>query len=135
MSQFRLGATSLHRLQKVHPLLSACVVRAIQITSVDFTVFEGLRSLERQRELFDSGATKTLNSRHLVGKAVDLPAWRGFPVWDVVAAQQVANAMMQAAKDCGVVLRWGGDWDMDGDQSDEKFRDLVHFELPTDVYG
>jgi peptidoglycan L-alanyl-D-glutamate endopeptidase CwlK len=133
---FRLGTTSLARLQKVHPLLSACVVRAIQLTPVDFTVFEGMRSMERQRSLFETGKTKTLNSRHLVGKAVDLPAWKGGrPVWDRVDAQQVANAMMQAAKECGVTLRWGGDWDMDGDQADETFRDLVHFELPTAVYG
>ena len=133
---YRLGTTSLARLQKVHPLLSACVVRAIKVTSADFTVFEGLRTLERQQKLFDSGATKTLNSRHLVGKAVDLPAWlKGRPVWDPVAAQQIANAMFHASKECGVTLRWGGDWDMDGDQSDETFRDLVHFELPQSVYG
>ena len=132
---FKLGTTSLAKLQKVHPLLSACVVRAIQLTSVDFTVFEGLRTMERQRYLHEHGKTKTLNSRHLVGKAVDLPAWHGYPKWDAVDAQQIANAMFQAAKECGVTLRWGGDWDGDGDQKDETFRDLVHFELPTKVYG
>lgn len=135
MGNYRLGTASLARLQQVHPLLSACVVRAIQITPVDFTVYEGLRSMERQRYLYEHGKSKKLNSRHLVGKAVDLPAWHGYPKWDSDDAQQIASAMFQASKECGVTLRWGGDWDMDRDQSDEEWRDLVHFELPVRIYG
>jgi peptidoglycan L-alanyl-D-glutamate endopeptidase CwlK len=54
---FRLGTTSPARLQKVHPLLSACVVRALQLSSVDFTVYEGLRTFERQQVLMESGST------------------------------------------------------------------------------
>lgn len=133
---FALGKQSLHRLRGVHPLLVGVVVRAIRITSADFTVYEGVRSLARQMELFDSGRSRTMNSRHLTGHAVDLPAYRhGVPVWDSVLAQPIANAMLQASKECGVTLRWGGDWDMDGSQDDESFRDLVHFELPEAVYG
>jgi peptidoglycan L-alanyl-D-glutamate endopeptidase CwlK len=132
---YRLGSTSLSRLGGVHPLLVGCVVRAIRVTSVDFTVFEGVRSMDRQVELVRSGRSKTMDSRHLVGKAVDLPSWHGYPKWDRIDAQQIANAMFQSAKECGVTLRWGGDWNMNGDQTDESFRDLVHFELPISVYG
>jgi peptidoglycan L-alanyl-D-glutamate endopeptidase CwlK len=134
---FRLGTTSLARLQKVHPLLSACVVRAIQLTPVDFTVFEGMRSMERQRSLFETGKTKTLNSRHLVGKAVDIPAWiDGRATWDLEAAKQIAGAMYQAAKECGVTLRWGGTWSEDPEAPMSRtFVDAVHFELSTAVYG
>jgi peptidoglycan L-alanyl-D-glutamate endopeptidase CwlK len=132
---FALGKQSLSRLRGVHPLLVGVVVRAIRITSADFTVYEGLRSVERQRELFESGQSKKMNSRHLTGHAVDLPAYlNGVPVWDKVLAQPIMTAMMKAALDCGVTLRWGGDWDGDGDQEDETFRDLVHFELPKSVY-
>ena len=132
---FALGKQSLSRLRGVHPLLVGVVVRAIRITTADFTVYEGLRTMARQNELVAAGKSKTLNSRHLTGHAVDLPAYRhGVPVWDRVLAQPIMNAMMQSARDCGVELRWGGDWDMDGDQGDETFRDLVHFELPKGVY-
>lgn len=132
---YRLGTRSIATLEGVHPLLVACVVRAIRVTSADFTVFQGLRSLEEQERLVATGRSKTMSSRHLTGHAVDLPAWHGYPKWDKVDAQQIANAMFQGAKEMGVTLRWGGDWNMNGRQSDETFRDLVHFELPKSVYG
>ncbi len=132
---FKLGPTSIEKLRGVHPLLVAVVVRAIRLSAVDFTVYEGLRSLERQKELVASGASQTLNSRHLVGCAVDLPAWVGFPSWDIKLLRSIKVAMFAAAEEMGVTLRWGGDWDGDGDQRDETFRDDVHFELPEKLYG
>ena len=114
-------------------MLVGVVVRAIRITTSDFTVFEGLRTLERQRHLLALGKSTTLNSRHIVGKAVDLPWWDGRrPVWDKDRAMDIKVAMWQAASECGVTLRWGGDWDMDGGPPDW---DLVHFELPESIYG
>lgn len=77
MSGFSLGARSLLRLQGVHPSLVRVVKRAIRITPVDFTVLEGVRSRERQAELVRIGASKTMNSRHLTGHAVDLAPWVG----------------------------------------------------------
>ena len=72
---FKLGPRSVARLKGVHPDLVKVVERAIQLTPVDFTVLEGLRSLERQKALVAAGASQTLKSRHLDGHAVDLGAW------------------------------------------------------------
>ena len=72
---YRLGLRSRARLRGVHPDLVRVVTRAIEITDVDFTVLEGVRSLSRQRQLVAQGASKTMRSRHLTGHAVDLGAW------------------------------------------------------------
>ena len=64
---FALGPRSKMRLNGVHPDLVKVVERAIQITTIDFTVLEGVRSPERQRVLYDAGASQTLNSRHIPG--------------------------------------------------------------------
>ena len=120
-----LGKTSLKRLQGVHPDLIAVVKRAIEITSVDFTVLEGLRSVERQRELFNKGASKTMASRHITGHAVDLAPW---PIdWDNLSRfKQVASAVKEASEELGIPVLWGGDW--------RTFYDGPHFELDRKVY-
>lgn len=130
-SPFALGLTSLKRLEGVHPDLIRVVVRAIQLTPIDFTVIEGVRSWERQRELYAQGKSKVLNSKHLTGHAVDLAPWvRGAIPWDDWSAfDQVATAMLQAAEQLGVAIRWGGDWNQNGRSDDETFLDGPHFEL------
>lgn len=132
---FRLGKRSLERLEGVHPDLVRVVKKAITCTVCDFTVLEGLRSIERQRELFQAGASKIMNSRHITGHAVDLGAWLGGTVrWDWPLYYQIAAAVKMASVDEDVVIRWGGDWDSDGDYTDEKWRDGPHFELPRKLY-
>ena len=132
---FRLGKRSLERLEGVHPDLVRVVKKAINCTVCDFTILEGVRDIERQRELFQAGASKIMNSRHLTGHAVDLGAWLGGIVrWDWPLYYQIAAAMKMASVDEDVVIRWGGDWDSDGDYSDEKWRDGPHFELPRRLY-
>ena len=120
-----LGIRSRQRLSGVHPDLVAVVERAIQITEVDFTVLEGLRSRERQKQLVAKGASKTMNSRHLTGHAVDLAPW---PIdWnDLDRFRQVADAMKQASEELDVPVIWGGDW--------RTFYDGPHFELDRKVY-
>lgn len=131
MSQYRLGLASLRNLRGVHSDLVRVVTRAIQITPVDFTVLEGLRTPERQRELYAAGKSKTLNSKHLLGHAVDLAPWVNSGVswdrWELF--EQVAQAMLQAAKELNVQIRWGGDWNQNGRSDDESFLDGPHFEL------
>jgi len=120
---FRLSKRSWDRLDGVNPRLVGVVATAIQNTAVDFMVVEGVRTLERQRELVASGASQTLNSRHLTGDAVDLAAWvDGEPRWDWPLYYRIADAMKESADDLGVRIVWGGDW--------ESFRDGPHFELP-----
>jgi len=74
---FQLSQRSLDRLKGVDPKLVEVVKRAIEITEVDFGVTEGLRTLERQKELVAKGASHTLKSKHIGGKAVDLVAYVG----------------------------------------------------------
>lgn len=128
MSNFYLGRQSLDRLRLVHPLLSACVCLAIKKTTLDFTVLEGVRSYERQKQLYGSGASKTMDSRHLFqndgySHAVDLgPLVDGEIPWDTWNAFVVVNeAMQEAAKDLGVKLTWGGSW--------TSFKDGPHFQI------
>ena len=123
MSKYRLGLRSKTRLSGVHPDLQKVVKRAIEITDVDFTVLEGIRSKRRQRQLFNSGASKTMNSRHLTGHAIDLGAWVGGKVsWDWPLYYRIADAMKQASKELGVDIEWGGDW--------VSFKDGPHYQLP-----
>lgn len=122
---FQLGKASRERLVGVHPLLVKVVTHAIQLTPVDFQVYEGLRSPQRQEKLVAIGASKTLNSKHILqeetgyGHAVDLVPMIDFDGdgrselrWDWPLCYQVATAMRQASIDLGVGgIRWGGVWD------------------------
>lgn len=124
---FKLGPRSLARLEGVHPDLVKVVMRAIELTPVDFTVLEGLRTPERQKTLVAAGASQTLKSRHLTGHAVDLGAWVDEQVdWSWPLYHKIADAMKTAAKELGVSIICGADW--------EKFPDGPHFELDRKAY-
>ena len=124
---FTLGTRSRANLQGVHPDLVKVVQRAIQITSQDFTVIEGLRDIKRQEELLRRGATQTMNSRHLTGHAVDITPWvNGEISWDWKYYPEVAKAMKQAAQELKVDLEWGGNW--------KNFKDGPHYQLTWRSY-
>ena len=113
---YQLGKTSKQRLQGVDPRLVRCVQRAIQLTTQDFTVLEGVRSIATQRDYVRRGVSQTMASRHLrqpdgYGKAVDLVPWAGgMPRWEWPLIYPIAEAMRQAAVELGVPIRWGGAW-------------------------
>jgi peptidoglycan L-alanyl-D-glutamate endopeptidase CwlK len=93
------------------------------ITPMDFMVLEGVRTLDRQRQMVAQGRSRTLNSRHLTGHTVDLaPVENGSPVWDWPAYDLLAETVKEAARDVGVPIEWGGDW--------TSFRDGPHWQLP-----
>lgn len=122
-----LGARSLARLDGVHPDLVRVVKRAAAMSALDFTVLEGLRTKERQKQLFTQGATKTMNSRHLTGHAVDLaPMIGGAVSWDWPLYHKLAVTVKAAAQAEGVPIQWGGDW--------RSFKDGPHWELPWGSY-
>ena len=122
-----LGKRSNQRLEGVHADLVAVVELAITKTSIDFTVLEGLRSVARQRELVDKGASTTMNSRHLDGHAVDLGAYVGGTVrWDWPLYHKIADAMKEAAQELKVDMDWGGDW--------QSFPDGPHYQLSWSTY-
>ena len=124
---YKLGMRSLFRLRGVHPDLVNVVQRAIELTTVDFTVLEGLRTQDRQHELVAQGASKTMRSRHLTGHAVDLGAMiYGTVRWDWPLYYKIAEAMKTAALELKIPIEWGGDW--------ESFKDGPHYQLPWKEY-
>ena len=119
---YKLSLRSRQRLSGVHPDLVAVVKRAIEITTQDFFVGEGIRSVERQKRLVASGASRTMNSRHITGHAVDLHPYPykgdhdqdGVPNSDDYDAYEpIVDAMKQAAEELGVELEHGFDWGWD----------------------
>lgn len=127
--------SSLDKLKGIHPDLRRVMDRALQEAPFDFRITEGLRTIERQKQLVAQGASKTMRSRHLTGHAVDL-----VPLVDMnndgkVSAEEMyawplyhklAPAIKAAAKAEGVPIEWGGDW--------TKFRDGPHWQLPWASY-
>lgn len=132
----RLSQRSLRRMKSLHPDMIKVVKRASTILRyrgggmIDFSVGECLRTRERQRKLFEQGASRTLNSRHLRSPngychAVDLIALLDGKVtwsWRSGAFDKIADAMKQAAREYNIPIEWGGDW--------ASFKDGPHFQLP-----
>ena len=138
-----LGQRSLSRLEGLHPDLVRVVKKAAAISPLDFTVLEGLRTLERQKQLSQIGATKTLNSRHLTGHAVDLaPLIGGAVSWDWPLYHVLADVVRSASIAEKVPIRWGGTWKLlsaiqgpiTAKILSRSFPDGPHFELPRAQY-
>ena len=108
---YRFGATSKKRLAGVNPDLIGLCYRALSLSPHDFGISEGMRTLERQRELLAAGKSTTLNSYHLRGAAVDFAVYVGGKVtWDLKYYKEVADAFKLAAEEYGMRITWGGDW-------------------------
>ena len=108
---FELSSRSLNKLEGVEDNLVAVVTNAIELTKVDFGVICGKRTIEEQESLFAKGATKTMKSKHLDGRAVDLMAYiDGRGSWELSVYDEVADAMAEACRELNVVVRWGGAW-------------------------
>jgi len=113
---YKLGKHSLQELEGVHPRLIAVVERSIQLTTQDYTVFDGLRFLAEQKIYVETGVSQTLDSKHLpqldgYGHAVDLiPYINGKLRWEIVPMYPIALSMRQAAEELGAKIRWGGCW-------------------------
>lgn len=109
---FKLGTQSLKELEGVKPILVETVKVAIGISKCDFSVHDGIRTVEEQRQYVKNGTSKTMNSDHLRGEAVDLvPYVEGKLRWWWPQVYQVAAAMMVASRQTGAVLQWGCVWD------------------------
>lgn len=134
----QLDERSEKRLEGVNPTLVSIVRRAAKRLPFSLFVVEGLRTKERQEQLYAQGRTKpgpkvtwTMKSKHLDGRAVDLaPLIDGAIDWkDLKKFDQIAAAMIEAGKEVGVLVRWGADWDMDGLPRERGESDSPHFEL------
>ena len=108
---FKLSARSLRKLEGVEKDLVNVVLEAIKLTKVDFGVTYGLRTLEEQKELYESGRSQTMKSKHLDGRAVDLVAYFGPNVsWELNVYDDICDAMAEAARRHTVAIKWGAAW-------------------------
>lgn len=150
---FNLSQKSLDRMNGVDERLQRVVKRAIQLTKQDFMVLEGVRT--KQQCMINYGKGRTIAecvakgvpaqyanpnaakvtwlndpfaSKHVSGKAVDLVP---YPVdWnDLKKFDAIAQAMLQAAKELGVPVRWGADWNSNGKPRERGESDSPHFEI------
>lgn len=124
---YKFGDKSQEKLNTVHPDLQKLFIAAITASPLDFSITEGIRSLERQKELVAAKKSTTMNSRHLTGKAVDIAVFvDGKVTWDAKYYKVVADHIKQVAVKLGIAIKWGGDW--------VSFNDSPHFELDSKVY-
>ena len=124
---FKLSKRSLNNLVGVHPDLVLVTLRALELSPVDFSVIDGVRTIEEQKRLYDSGASQTMKSRHLTGHAVDLVAWAdGKMNWKAGLFFKINAAFSIAAQEHKIMLEWGGDW--------ETFKDYGHWQLSKKAY-
>lgn len=127
MSNFKFSQRSENNLKGVNPDLVKIVRRALQLSPVDFGITEGLRTVERQRQLVGAGKSQTMNSRHISGHAVDVFAYpTSAGSWEWKYYEQIATAFKQAAKELNIPVEWGGDW--------KTLKDGPHFQLPHAKY-
>lgn len=121
-----MDARSESNLIGVHPDLQA-VIRHVH-TRYRFVVMEGVRTAERQAQLLSEGKSRTQNSRHLTGHAVDIAVFdeSGTITWDFKYYSEVAQDIKRTAKDLGIPVKWGGEW--------SGFKDGTHFQLTWDAY-
>lgn len=155
-----LGSRSLARLEGVHPDLVRVFKRAAAMArpEEDFTILEGVRSVEQMYINYGKGRTarecaakgvpakyatprsakvtwlsNPLMSNHRkmadgFGRAVDAAP---YPIdWnDIGRFEKMALLIFRAAAAEGVVIRWGADWDGDGKFRERGETDSPHFEL------
>lgn len=135
MQHHKFSDRSKRRLSEAHPDLARVMLRALELSPIDFGISEVARTVERQRELIDAGASLLKDpkrSRHVVAPnghahAVDVYAYiGGLARWDWPLYEKIATAVKQAAAELGVPIEWGGDW--------ASFRDGPHFQLPWKEY-
>ena len=107
----KFNTTSIRRMSGVDPRLVAVMKAARAASPIPFEITEGLRDKERQRYLVRTGKSRTMNSYHLRGKAVDVVAMPGGKVsWSLADYRAINTAVQKAAKAAGVTVVWGGSW-------------------------
>lgn len=123
----RFGKRSKEHLEGLHPDLLKVMNAAITFCPIDFGIIDGKRTMAEQKELVKQGASWTLKSRHLTGKAVDVMAYvNGKGRWEADLYKQIGAHVLKVARNLNVPLVWGGVW---------KVRDWGHFELDKSTYG
>lgn len=108
---FSFGKRSKDRMVGVHADLIRVMHRALELSPIDFAITEGLRTVQRQKELVAAGASKTMNSRHITGHAMDVAAFVGSELrWDFGLYLQIAEAVRLASIELNIPVVWGACW-------------------------
>lgn len=150
------SATSKSKLSDCHPYLRTLMNRAILISPYDFTIICGARNQQDQDAAFAAGKSEKQwpdgNHNALVAIApIERPKWPSLPFWSnaidiapfpldwqdtsrfYVLAGVILATFEELRRESEIPLaakiRWGGDWDSDGEFKDQSFDDLGHFEL------
>lgn len=124
---FHLSTKSQIKLALVHPDLKTLAEAAIKVSTVEFIVTEGIRTIQRQEELLKARATTTMNSRHLTGHAIDVAAIVNNKAdWHPQLYFHIADAFFAQSAILQIPIVWGGNW--------RTFKDYVHFELDRKFY-
>ena len=129
----KFSKNSMKKLETCHPDLQRLALEVVK--HFDCTVVCGHRTEDEQLEAVLSNNSKVMwpNSRHnsYPSEGIDLApyiAGKGIS-WNAGQCYYFAGYVMKTAIELGIKIRWGGDWDRDMDVNDQKFNDLVHFEL------
>lgn len=123
---FSFSKRSLDNLKGVHPDLVKVMMGSIKASEIDFAIIEGLRTLERQKQMVAEGKSQTLNSKHLQGKAVDFMCYiNGVGTWEGKYYKQVSDIVKKIAHNLNIPIIWGGDW--------ITLKDLDHIELDHNI--
>ncbi len=142
MSNYSFGRQSRKNLNTADRRLQEIAETVLSYGVMDFSVIEGHRTVERQQELYNAdppkthidGVTRKGKHNYSPSLAIDVLPYpaeiNGVSVWkDRTRFCVLAGLFYAAAAELGIKIRWGGDWDGDGNNADSKLDDLPHFEV------
>ncbi|MGL5713841.1 MAG: M15 family metallopeptidase [Paraclostridium sp.] len=122
MTKYKFSKRSLSNIEGIDDRLVIVLGLMLELAPYDFVVTEGLRTLERQKQLVAEGKSKTMNSRHLNGKAFDIAILvSGSVTWDKKYYDKWASVFLDISKRLGFDVEWGGSW--------KSFVDCPHFQI------
>jgi len=127
---FKFSKRSLNRMSKVHPALVQVMEVAIKDSPYDFGITSGYRTESEQAELVARGSSKTMNSKHRKGLAVDIAVYNeGQLTWEFKYYEAVSVHIKKVAADLGIGVKWGGDFKVWKNGELVPYRDGPHYQL------
>ena len=126
----RFGKRSIGRLQTCDQKLQELFYEVVK--HFDCSIIEGHRGEERQNKAYADGKSKVKypNGKHNQNPSIAVDV-APYPIdWsDRDRFHYFGGFVLGVAKQMGMNIRWGGDWNQDTETKDNKFDDLVHFEI------
>ena len=130
---YKFGENSIKKLKTCHVALQLLMSEAIKTSPIDFTIVCGNRGKEEQNEAFRTGKSKLQwpmgKHNKMPSEAVDIAPFPRLFESSQEEWKLLNDHIKKTAKDLKLKVRWGGDWDGDGDSKDERFLDIPHWEL------